>query len=184
MSVTGMRRPLDATRRWLAGERGASEITAAIFILPFLIALVFVLIEVGFNLRYRGAVDNITQDTVRSIAADGGVMYEKAYSGPSKYRLDGTGWAGVGEQRLLELCGDGDPDKWQRRCTDKPTMDCRPMMPSAEPGADVSCTATFPYKPVAGFMANNPVFSLGFSGIWNNPISVTVKSVTTIGTGS
>lgn len=188
MSGMDLRRPLDATRRWLAGERGASEITAAIFVLPFLIALLFVLIELGFNLRYRGAVDNIVQDTTRSVAADGGNLYPPAFSGPANYNVGGnpgTGWAGVGRARLLDLCGDGDATKWQRRCSDlrNVRMTCTPQKPGPEPGTPVECTATFPYKPVAGFMSNNPVFSLGFSGIWNSPIEVTVRSVTSIGTG-
>lgn len=179
-----LRRALHPIRSWRAGERGASEVTAAIFILPLLIALVFVLIEVGFNIRYRGAVDNITQDTVRGIAHDGANYWAKSYTGPYDYAAPGQGWQAYAQARLVDLCKDG-TSSITKRCHRAPTITCQPQNIQALPGFEAICTTTFYYKPVAGFMLDNPVMNLGFGGIWSedNPITVTVEAPTTVGRG-
>lgn len=64
----------NTTRRvkeWLKAEKGFGEIFSTLFILPFVVASIFVLVEIGFNMRYRIAVDDIVNDTVRAASTDG-----------------------------------------------------------------------------------------------------------------
>lgn len=168
---------------WREREHGVSEAAATIFILPLMIALIFVLIELGFNLQYRAKVDNIVQDTVRSISNEGGVYWPKTYTGPAKYgtgAMAGTGWEGYARDRLTALCGT--VNSVSSRCSSAPTITCTPQI-AAYAGVEAKCTVTFPYKPVASFMSNNPAMNLGFGGIWSKPFTTTVTAPTTVGQG-
>jgi len=150
------------------------EAATAIVVLPFMIALVFVLLETGFNLRYRGMVDNVVQDTVRGIAQDGARSWEATSTVPAGY---GGDWQIYGQSRLAELCGGN------ARCTQAPVLNCWPMGPYSEPGGDAGCEATFYYKPIAGFTTSNPVFNLGFGRLWDRPITTRIDSRTVVGEG-
>jgi Flp pilus assembly protein TadG len=169
-----MRRALrvgDVWTRWRAGEAGMGEALVAIIVLPFMVALIFVLVEVGFNLRFRAAVDAITQDAARGVAQDGGNFYAPT-------NTLGQAWSDWGTAQLVTLCG-----TTSQRCKTVPTMACSPQIPAALPGVDATCTATFDYKPIATFTSTNPVFNLGFGNMWNRPISTTVTGRTVVGTG-
>lgn len=159
--------------RALTGDRGMGEAATAIVVLPFMIALVFVLLETGFNLRYRGMVDNVVQDTVRGISQDGADYWAATNTVPVGY----ANWSSYGQARLNDLCNGN------TRCTQPPTLYCEPGAPAASPGAPVFCIATFYYKPIAGFTTNNPVFNLGFGRLWDRPITTRIDSRTVVGTG-
>lgn len=161
-------------RARLLGDTGMGEAATAIIVLPFMIALVFVILETGFNMRYRGMVDNVVQDTVRGISQDGADYWAATNTVPAGY----PNWTTYGQSRLAELCGDG-----SARCTQPPALTCWPAGPYSEPGGASGCTATFYYKPIAGFTTNNPVFNLGFGSLWADPIETTIQSRTVVGTG-
>lgn len=173
-------------RRWTAGEAGMGDAITAMIVLPFMMAMIFVLIEVGYNFRYRASVDAITQDAARGVSQDGANYWSATTTLGSEYaESDGSGrngWSRWGTERLLELCGTRG-----ERCDPAdpaPYMNCDPASPQASPGALVSCTAYFPYRPLATFTATNPVFNLGFGDLWNRPIETTVRSRTVVGTGA
>lgn len=171
----------DAWKSWRRGEAGMSEAAVAIFVLPFMMALIFTLIEVGFNLRFRAAVDGITQDAARGVAQDGANYWDRTSTLPIQFTPEGTGpgvgWDAWGTARLSELC------TTTGRCdAGGATMTCSPNSPSSAPGAPVTCTSNVNYKPVVGFTSNG-IFSLGFSGLWTNGVQETVESRTVVGTG-
>lgn len=166
----------EAWRNWRRGEAGMSEAAVAIFVLPFLMALIFTLIEVGFNLRFRAGVDGITQDTVRGVAQDGANYWDRTSTLPLQYQSSDLGWSAWGTDRLNELC------ETTGRCEPQATMTCTPALPASAPGALVQCTAVVPYEPVVEFTSNG-IFSLGFSGLWADGIEQTVESRTVVGTG-
>lgn len=159
--------------RKLTSDRGMGEAATAIVVLPFMIALVFVLLETGFNLRYRGMVDNVVQDTVRGISQDGADYWAATDTVPAGF----PNWTAYGQSRLNDLCNGN------TRCTQPPALTCWPAGPYAEPGGASGCTAVFYYKPIAGFTTNNPVFNLGFGRLWADPIETTIQSRTVVGTG-
>lgn len=164
-----LRRLFTASRK----DGGMGEAATAIIVLPFMIALVFVILETGFNLRYRGMVDNVVQDTVRGISQDGANYWAATNTVPIGY----PNWQAYGQARLTELCSGNS------RCKQPPVLTCWPSGPYSSPGGESGCTAVFHYKPIAGFTTDNPVFNLGFGRLWDNPIETTIRSRTVVGTG-
>lgn len=169
---------------------------STIFILPLVIAILFVLVEIGFNMRYRMSVDNIVQDTVRSVSADGTAGCPPTWSSIRSATGACNGatrtWQTIGRQKLLGLCGNG-----AVRCTNTTpsnlSMTCTPTQLNAiaaggtlvapEPGLTVRCTARFPYRNLVNFTVANRTFNLGFGNLWSAPIVVTAESTTMIGSG-
>lgn len=148
-----------ALARWRDGERGMSEVAAAIFIMPFLFTLIMVSIEFGFNLRTRALVDNAVLEATRGVAMDGGNINQRTAS------------LGLGRSwsqsyllpRLDSICANGGT----RRCN-VISYSCNPPV-ALNPGDDVTCNAEVQYVPVIAGL-RNPVASLGFSQMFNAPI--------------
>lgn len=170
----------EAWRRWRAGEGGFAETATAIIVLPFMMATIFVLIEAGYNFSHRSRVEMVAQDAARGVAMDGANYWAATSTLDPKYATSvggRNGWSRWGTEELRALCNSG------KRCTDAGTyLDCTPTSPQVDPGATVTCTATVDYKQLVPF-SSNPIFSLGFSGLWSKPIKVTVTGQTTVGTG-
>jgi hypothetical protein len=190
---------------WRNRESGVSEVFSTIFVLPLVIALIFVLVEVGINMRYRMSVDMIVHDTVRAVASDGtagvpppwssiypvnptpyansnGVLRPGVYNGASA-----PTWERIGQRKLESLCNG------LQRCTGIPSMKCTPTEVDAklgsetwvpaDPGVVVRCTAYFPYRNLVNFTVNNATFNLGFGTFWSRPIVFTAQSRTLVGSG-
>jgi hypothetical protein len=155
-------------RNWLFNERGVSEAATAIFILPIITSMLFVLVEAGFNMRSRAVEDSIVQDIVRGISLDGGV------SNPRTNTL-GHDWQTEGLNRLKAACTSG-----AIRCNGTPTIACNPGV-AANVGDPVSCTAQINYKVISP-LSVNPLFSLGFQGVFTSPMKTTITSVSATGT--
>jgi len=169
---------------------------STMFILPLVIALLFVLVEIGFNMRYRMSVDNILHDTIRSVAMDGtaGCPPDWSSLATASGACNGSTrtWQTEGRRKLLGLCGNG-----AVRCTSTTpanlSMTCTPTQTNAiaaggtkvapEPGLTVRCTARFPYRNLVNFTVSNRTFNLGFGTLWSEPIVVTAESTTMIGSG-
>lgn len=178
--------------RMSRGDKG-NEAVGLIFLFPFLAFIAFILIETGFNMHYRSLVDNITQDTVRSISQDGGLYWGRTtypqYNSAGDQYATGTTWTQVGEDRLLELCGAA-PGSNTSRCEKPPTMTCTvqdgqdfpPFGVGVAPAVNtpVSCTATFFYNPVSP-LTQNPVTSVGFSNVLTAPFVITINGLTVTG---
>jgi hypothetical protein len=75
-----MERFMLGIKGWMRAERGFGEVFSTLFILPFIVASIFVLVEIGFNMRYRIAVDDIVNDTVRAASTDGTAGIPPAWS--------------------------------------------------------------------------------------------------------
>lgn len=169
-------------RMWLRREDGLSEATTAIFILPILAALIFLLIETGFNINTRTTMDNIVQDTARSAALDGGYNNPRSTLLPSAYTNmagSNSGWAAVGTQRLQAACNSG-MIRSQNSCSSLKIV-CNTAI-AAFAGDTITCALASPlqYKVVSP-LSTSPVFSFGFGPMFTKPISVSVSAASAIG---
>jgi Flp pilus assembly protein TadG len=154
-------------RNWLFNERGVSEAVMAIIILPIITSMLFVLVEAGFNMRSRAVMDSVVQDVVRGISLDGGV------NNPRTNTL-GHDWQTEGLNRLKAACTTG-----SIRCKTVPTIVCSPTV-AANVGDAVTCSAQVTYKVISP-LSVNPLFSLGFQGVFTSPLKVTITSVAATG---
>lgn len=166
---------MKSIRKWLASENGVSEAATVIFVLPVIVALVFVMLEAGFNMRSRTIVDNITQDIVRNVALDGGDMNPRT-------NVQGKSWSQIGLERLNSACSQN-----VLRCSGTPTFSCTPAV-AANIGDVVSCTATVSYATVSPLSTSTGKFdpiglvmSLGFAPMFTAPISSTAQAVAATG---
>ena len=183
-------------RKWKSSEWGFSEAAAFIFVIPIIIALIFSLIEVGWYLRYRGMVDEVTRTTAVMVAAEGS---NTAQPWSALNSTSFNSWSEFGSRQLRNLCkpipmqtSNGDTvtgpitGGWGgagSRCEQAPSMSCTPGSLQASAGADVECTARFDYKPLTS-LARSTLFNLGFGGFFSKDIKVTVRSRASIGSGS
>lgn len=167
-----------SVRTWRHAERGMSEVAAAIVVIPLMIALIFTLLEVGINLHFRSRVDAIVADTLRGVSHDGANYDVRTYTGPRAYGSADQGWQAWGQDQLRALCGDS-------RCgtRPRPTLSCTPVDLQQYAGEEAQCTARFTYKPITGGLLNNPVMNLGFGGLWGDEIQISMRTVTTVGSG-
>jgi hypothetical protein len=160
-------------RAWLFREEGVSEAATAIFVLPLIAALVFLVIEAGFNVRTRIVIDSTLQDTVRSVSLDGGD------NSPRTTSLTGQTWSQVGTQRLQAACTSG-AIRATNSCLSL-GVTCSPAAANAA-GDNVFCFLTTPitYKTLSP-LSTNALFSFGFSGLFTTPIQSRVDSVASVG---
>ncbi len=169
-------------RSWLIREEGVSEAATAIFVLPIIVALIFLLVETGFNIRTRTIIDNTLQDTTRSVAHDGGYNNPRSTTLPASYTAgvgSQTGWAKVGSMRLQADCTAG-LIRSVNACNTL-TVTCTPAI-AATAGSTVSCSLGSPitYKTLSP-LSTNPLFSFGFGPLFTTPISETITSVAALG---
>jgi len=177
-------------------EKGFAELAAAIFVLPILITLVFTLIELGWYLRYRTMVEEATRITTVMVAAEGSQGRESWSALESFPAGQNLNWSQYGTEQLRRLCHSIPPQNNPGgavsapvpggntgiRCTQPPQMQCSPgslYSTTAEAAAGVRCTSTFRYRTLTS-LGRDPLFSLGFSRLFSQPIEVTVTSVPSV----
>lgn len=151
-------------------EEGLSEAATAIIVLPILLVTLFVMLDVGFNMRSRAMLDIIVQDTVRGVALDGGNMNPRTNS-------NGVSWSERGYQLLAEACTNG-----TIRCeggTSNISFNCTPTMAS-QVGDVVSCRGEFTYDVISPL--SQGTFGLGLQSLYDDPVVVTVQSRSSTGT--
>ena len=153
-------------------ERGISEATSAIIVLPLLAMLLFMLVETGMNIRYRLLVDNVVQTAVRGVALDGGDCNTRTgCTGADK------SWSRKASETLNALCTNSG------RCTAAGGMNsvtCSPAGAANEVGDEVYCQATVTYKPLSG-LSTNPVTCLGFCSLFSTPFTTKIYSSAGVG---
>lgn len=151
-------------------ESGLSEAATAIIVLPILLVTLFVMLDVGFNMRSRAMLDILVQDTVRGVALDGGDLNPRTNS-------TGAAWSDRGFQLLQDACANG-----TIRCAGAPdiTFNCTPTV-AAQVGDIVSCTASFTYDVISPLSTGD--LGLGLQGLYDDPVEVTVQSRSSTGTG-
>lgn len=171
-------------RHLLRREDGMSEAATAIFVLPIIVGLLFLLVETGFNIRTRSSVDALLQDTVRSAALDGGYNNVRATTLPSTYTRmanPASGWAAVGTERLHAACANGTIRSVGGNCRSV-RVQCTPAV-APTPGVEVRCWLTgngISYQTVSP-LSTNPLFSFGFAGLFTTPIDPTFVARAAIG---
>ena len=159
-------------------EKGIADIYAAIIILPFLMSLILVLLETGFYIHYRGLADTILQDTVRGISLEGGSNNIRVNTGDD--------WIVRGNREIASLCSTGrcKADPSYGSSTDKygnPNyITCLGDVSKVNSGISFTCTATVIYRVISP-LSKNPAFSMGLSGLFAKPISITITSIATGG---
>lgn len=162
-------------RAWLPrlhrGEGGFSEAATAIFVLPLLALLIFMLIETGWNIRYRLLLDNIVSGATRGVALDGANCNPKAGC-----KNASQSWSSKITTQIDTLCGTGST----ARCKIVTPSRCTPQSLATKVGDTVKCTVTVSYTPLTA-MASNPVSSLGFSTLLTADITTTVESAAGVG---
>ena len=125
-------------------EDGA-ESAAAIIVLPLFVVLLLGLVDVGHMISTRVMVASVTRDAVRAAAYQGGNNNVRVNrSGP----VDRTHL-----RRLVDASGCL-PSKCEpgRR----PTLRCTPAVVQRA-GDLVTCTATYPYRPLNGALMRGPL---------------------------
>lgn len=166
-----------ALASWRRRESGASEIVAALFFLPLALAMILVLLDAGFYMQTRSNVDVVLQDTVRSVAVDGG------NNNPRTNRA-GVAWSTRAEQSLRSMCTNG-----TIRC-DKSypiNVTCTPQVAN-NVGDTVRCSASIRYMAITFTSDYDPKksssgtdYSLGFAGLFSKPINFEVSSIASVG---
>lgn len=162
---------------WRRKESGASEIVAALFFLPLALAMILVLLDAGFYMQTRSNVDVVLQDTVRSVAVDGG------NNNPRTNRA-GVAWSTRAEQTLRSMCNNG-----SIRCDKAYPINviCTPAAAS-NVGDTVRCSASIRYMAITFTSDYDPTksssgtdYSLGFAGLFSKPITFEVSSIASVG---
>lgn len=145
----------------IKSEKGLSEATTAIFVLPIILGALFVMLDVGFYMRSRSMLDTVVQDTVRGVALDGG------NSNP-RTNIIGEPWSTKGLRNLQNACENG-----TIRCEPAApiTLTCGPNQAN-NVGAEVWCEATITYNVISP-LSEGPL-GLGLQGLYDDPITVRV----------
>lgn len=183
-------------RAWRNGETGLAEVAGAIVVIPLIFALIFTLIEVGWYLRYRAMVDQVTRSAAMMVAMDGADTQQPwsplAGASPAAWS---TSWSAWGTEQLRKICHNipaqttsggavtgAIPGGLGKRCEAMPSMTCTPTALPTNAGARVECRAEFAYRPITS-MARNTIFNMGFGSLFDRNMTITVESVTSVGSG-
>jgi len=152
---------LDRIREKVANARinneEGSDIITTLFMIPFIIGLIFVLIDVSSYFQTRSTVQNAARDGARTVALYGGSA--------SNIPLNTTGKT-VAQVTLSRIYANG--KCLSSHCTAAPTVTCGPSK-AISLSADAYCTITYHYQSVGGTL----VQWLGFRGLLDAPINVT-----------
>lgn len=143
----------------LREERGSAELPVTIILLPFVLFLIFALIDMSFYMNTRSTVQSILRDGTRMVALYGG------NSGSSPLNPTGKNVDTIIADRLWQngACT-------QSICDAKPVVSCTPNVSNAL-AQDVSCTVRYDYHPVVND------FFFGFSAVTDTPFSLKETSI-------
>lgn len=174
MKVMSIHKAKSQFLEWRRKEKGAAEIYAAIIILPVLASMIFMLLEVGIYIHYRGSVDSILQTTVRGISLEAGDNNPRTnmlhLSDPAN-----ASWITRGTNSLIALCANSG-NYSSGRCQSAPVLTCSSnVIPTASQGTQFSCTAVFDYRPVSP-LSSSKGLSMGMSTLFTKPITIIVTS--------
>lgn len=140
-------------------ERGSSELPVTIILLPFVIFLIFALIDISFYMNTRSNVQSILRDGTRLVALYGG------NSSGSPLNPNGKNIDVMITDRLWQ-----NGECTQSYCDSKPIVSCTPNL-ARNIAQDVSCTITYDYRPVVND------FFFGFSGVTDPKFTIRETSI-------
>jgi Flp pilus assembly protein TadG len=149
-------------------ERGV-ETAAIMIVLPTLIVLIFALLEFGFMIQTRMAVENTSRDTVRRIAADGGNLNPRT-------NAIGRPWS---QEAMTALYSGGQCKP--SRCDKPPVVTCTPTV-AGRAGEVVTCKITYYYRPLNKALLDSPI-GLGMGRLITTPFQVTSSARAETGAG-
>lgn len=147
-----IRERLEAARNYEEG----SDIVTTLFMIPFVLGLIFVLIDLSAYFQARSSVQSIVRDGARQVALYGG----QAASIP--LNESGVQVATQVKNRL-----------WTKGkcvvsgCTSQPTVVCGPNRATSL-NADAYCRVTYRYRSFAGGL----VYWLGFGAVLDPPFTI------------
>lgn len=146
-----------------AGRReDGSAAISFIFAIPIVLIMLFGIIEVGWAMKTRALVQGVTRDVTRGAAADGGNCNGKTSTNAGVPDENGTtradwcgrqAWSRTGTNLLRA--------QYVKQFNAPPGVTCTPEI-ADRAGAEVRCTATYPYK------ALTPMFRGG----WNDALGI------------
>jgi Flp pilus assembly protein TadG len=155
-------------------EKGSSELPVTLIVLPFILFMIFALIDVGFYFNTRSQVQNVLNQGVREMALYGGNSASNPLNTTGKTvqqnitdRLYNSSTRRCVISQCAPLLTNQSPTSTnfaQRR----PTVSCTPSR-TTRVGQPVSCTVTYTYHPVVRDML------FGFTQFITSP-SFTVKA--------
>lgn len=140
-------------------ERGSAELPVTIIMLPFVLFLLFALIDMSLYLNTRSNVQSVLRDGTRLVALYGG------NSSGSPLNPTGRNIDAIVKDRL-----------WQNgactksNCDSQPIVSCTPNL-ARNIAQDVSCSVTYDYRPVV-----YDVF-FGFTNISDAKFTITETSI-------
>lgn len=154
-----MTNPLQAlrtrtTRPRLRREDGSADIIVLLFTIPFILGLIFSLIDISSYFQTRSTVQNITRDGARQVAL---------YGGSSSSIPLNTSGSDVNTSVYNKLYQNG--ACLPSNCSAPPTVECGPGM-ATDLNADAYCKVSYRYGSVGGGL----VEWLGFGTLLSYPI--------------
>lgn len=141
-------------------EEGSVDIIVTLFFLPFLLALVFSIIDVSLYFQVRAQVENITRSGARQVALYGGT------SPNIPLNIQIVGGKNISNIVLAKLYSNGHCTL--SGCSKPPTVSCSPLKANSLSN-NATCTSTYNYEPVGGSL----VKWLGFGNIVSQQINIT-----------
>lgn len=158
MTLNTLRKRLTISRK--NREDGSSDVVVTLFMIPFVIGLVFALIDVSTYFQVRSSVQNITRDGARQVALYGGASETIALN------RETTGGKNITAVVMNQLWQDGNCTL--SGCTVPPTATCGPNI-AYSLNEDAYCTVTYNYNSIGGGI----VAWLGFGAITGAEIKIT-----------
>jgi len=147
------------TRRDVNTEENGSDVVVTLFMIPFVIGLVFSLIDVSSYFQTRSEVQNAARDGARQVAL---------YGGSSKGITLNTSGKDVSTTVMARIYANG--GCIPSGCTTAPRVTCGPNKATSL-NADAYCTINYNYRSFGGAL----VEWLGFDNILSRQINITEK---------
>ena len=137
------------------------EAASLIFVVPLLVVFILGLLDYGLMIQTRLGVTSVVRNAARAAAYDGG-NYNP--------RLNRTG-AGRDTLANRDLVSSSVCTLGHCLAGQLPRIVCAPAIVRSA-GDPVSCTVTYPYKPINGPLLDSPIFGLGIGSLLH-PFTVT-----------
>lgn len=164
-------------RRFLARksrrEESGMETIAMVIVIPFIVVLIFALIDIGRLFQTRMLVDNIARDTVRQVAVDGGDYNPRTNTIGHSWTKEAQAQLTKNGNCLHSLCQHGKLPKID--CSFVTAPGGTPPTPANPTGSHasvvpkqgytVSCVVTYPYRAFNQTLLNSPVLGLGMGSL-------------------
>ena len=162
-------------------EKGSSELPVTLIVLPFILFMIFALIDVGFYFNTRSQVQNVLNQGVREMALYGGSSAANPLNNTGKsvtLNIRDRLYDSSTRRCILSQCAplvSNQAPTSADFAQQAPRVTCTPTR-TARVGERVSCTVTYTYYPVVRDML------FGFTQFVTSPsFTITSTSVSEVG---